>query len=277
MPAVRARALPRSVSALRRLRKTLSAAAMIAAAAGILASLDALVDTFRTPEGVLPVACSVPALISGEIDQNGSRPGLQIRIQPQDDGLTASGLSLDRQLFSDKVQWSAFITAVPEAVGRTYTVTAGASDVPNPLAKSWTVSVLPSQDEVNAASHSLFLRFAGWNPLTAAFTALIVAASACILYFLLSYFGAKWLARRGLVRVYHTRDEGDDTVLYCIDPEALLQSGTSYPVLTARGQMLGLAEVTNRGTRYCVLRLSAAQARTGCFVAVQTSPEPIDI
>lgn len=121
------------------------------------------------------------------------------------------------------------------------------------------------------------MRIWAWEPLNAAFAALIVAATACLLYFGLIYFGSAWLAKRGFLRVYHTRQEGDDTMLYCIDPQASLNEAQTYPVLSAAGKLMGTAEVTSRGARYCILKLTAAQARTGCLVALPIEAEAADI
>lgn len=40
---------------------------------------------------------------------------------------------------------------------------------------------------------------------------------------------------------------------------------------------MGTAEVTSRGARYCILKLTAGQARTGCLVALPIEAEAADI
>ena len=89
-----------------------------------------------------------------------------------------------------------------------------------------------------------------------------------VLYLAAFLIGSHRLAREGYFRVYFTRPEGDDTMLYCIDSERILSEERPYPVLSAAGQLIGLANVSGRGARHCVLKLSAAQARAGCLIAV---------
>ena len=229
-------ALPRSVVLLRLLRRILSVTAVACAAAGMIASADALISGFGDGGDKLSVATDNSTVITGSISSEQGNRGLQVRIEPPEDGLTASH-ELD-VLF---------------------------------------VQVLPNAAAVRANSSSFLMRIWGWEPLNAAFAALIVAATACLLYFGLIYFGSAWLAKRGFVRVYHTRQEGDDTMLYCIDPQSSLNEAQTYPVLSAVGKLMGTAEVTSRGARYCILKLTAAQARTGCLVALPIEAEAADI
>ena len=270
--------LPRSVERMRRLRRCLAAVAVCAAAIGALCSLDALIAEIRTPDGSLPIAVGRTALISGKIrlkDGEG-QPSFAIRIEPQDGGLVAADVNLHRSLASDSLKWSALLTPKPGASPH-YTVTAGPADIPNPLADRWEVSVLSDEAAMRNASPSVTLRLVGLDPLETALAALTLAATTCLLYFCLIYFTAGWLARRGFARVYHTRREGDDTVLYCMDPDAAISDGGLYPVMTASGQALGMAAVISRGLRYCVLRLGAAQARAGCLIVLQLPEERLDI
>lgn len=270
-------ALPRSVVLLRLLRRILSVTAVACAAAGMIASADALISGFGDGGDKLSVATDNSTVITGSISSEQGNRGLQVRIEPPEDGLTASDIRVSNSFFPSRMNWSALLYAAPSALGKNFTVTAGSPDTPPHELDVLFVQVLPNAAAVRANSSSFLMRIWGWEPLNAAFAALIVAATACLLYFGLIYFGSAWLAKRGFVRVYHTRQEGDDTMLYFIDPQSSLNEAQTYPVLSAAGKLMGTAEVTSRGARYCILKLTAAQARTGCLVALPIEAEAADI
>ena len=115
------------------------------------------------------------------------------------------------------------------------------------------------------ASPSLLVSKLGIDPLPAAFACLISALLLALLYPAL-YF----IDRSGCLRVFHARTSGPDTLLYCVQPvrDAPVR-GTAYRVLSATGQLLGMAVLADSGRRHCVFRLHAARARAGCIVAVK--------
>lgn len=236
-------ALPRSVVLLRLLRRILSVTAVACAAAGMIASADALISGFGDGGDKLSVAADNSAVITGSISSEEGNRGLQVRIEPPEDGLTASDIRVSNSFFPSRMNWSALLYAAPSALGKNFTVTAGSPDTPPHELDVLFVQVLPNAAAVRANSSSFLMRIWGWEPLNAAFAALIVAATACLLYFGLIYFGSAWLAKRGFVRVYHTRQEGDDTMLYCIDPQASLNEAQTYPVLSAAGKLMGTVKL----------------------------------
>ena len=271
MPTERTQALPQSVIALRALRRTLSAAAIIAAGLGALASADAILSGFGSSK--LSIAAAQSTVLTGSMPADHANRGMQVRIEPSDGGLIASDVRVSKAFISSRMNWSALLTADPDAAGKHFTVIAGTPDKQPHELDIWRVDVLSDAAAVRAASSSLVMRLLGLDALNAALGAFICALSACVLYFTLIYFSAAWLAKRGFVRVYHTRMEGDDTMLYCIDPQSSLRELGTYPILSATGKLLGMAQVITRGTRYCVLQLTAAQARTGCLVALPMDNE----
>ena len=272
----REQALPRSITALRTARKTLAACAVFAVLLGFCASLDSLVATLRTPADLARLIPGSETVISGSISVSRNPPNVMLRVEPATDRVIVSPISYSQGFFSDDLSWRAVITALPSAVPGNYTVSAHLNGPAAHLPSShWKLEILPHEEALREASRSLFVRWFDAEPLEIAIRSLCLAIASGVLYLLLFYFGSRILARHGYFRVYYARPEGDDTMLYCIDQETLLAENQSYPVLSAAGQLLGLAEVEDRGARHCVLKLVAAQARAGCYIALSIrSDEP---
>lgn len=260
--------LPRSIAALRTVKRAFAACAVMAILLGIVASLDTLIAGLRAPEGEIALVSGTSEMISGTLpDREASN--LIIRITPITPSISVDSLRFSESLIRSDLRWHASISAREDAIPGEYNVIAedpGQAD--RHSLRHWALKLYPSLGEYREHSYSFFMRFFGTDSLQLALRSFAVFLVSSILLLLLVYFGGKSLARQGYCRVYYARAEGNDTMLYCIDSESLLSDQHSYPVFTAAGQLLGLADVTARGTRHCVLKLYAAQARAGCLVAV---------
>ena len=102
-----------------------------------------------------------------------------------------------------------------------------------------------------------------------AIACLLFSSLLAILYPVLGFFDRRALATNGYLRVFHAKTDGDDTLLYCVHPkDDITLKLESYRVLSATGQLLGLAMLIEKGRRHCVFRLHTAQARAGCLIAI---------
>lgn len=260
--------LPRSIAALRTVKRAFAACAVMAILLGIVASLDTLIAGLRAPEGEIALVPGASEMISGTLpDRDASN--LLVRITPITPSITVESVRFSSSAIRSDLRWHASISARADARPGTYSIIAedpGQAD--RHSIRHWALKLYPSIEEYRVHSYSLFMRYFGTDSLQLALRSFAVFLFSGILLLLLVYFGGRSLARQGYCRVYFARSEGNDTMLYCIDSESLLSDQHSYPVFTAAGQLLGLADVTARGTRHCVLKLYAAQARAGCLIAV---------
>ena len=259
--------LPRSLALLRAIRLLIALIGLAALALGTFASADALVASSRTPDDRLAAFPGALTLISGRIPGDAPDSTVFVRSEPQ--GLFVESIVYSRALLSDAMRWSAVVRTLPDAAPGRYDIIASAAtgSATQPFDR-WRMTVHPDKEAYEAASPSVMLHRFSVEPLDAALVSLAVAIVCGLLYAGMLFLCGKALMRLGFCRVYYTRSEGDDTFLYCIDQEMLLADDRSYPVLSAAGQLLGLADVTSRGARYCVLRLASAQARAGCMVSL---------
>ena len=102
-----------------------------------------------------------------------------------------------------------------------------------------------------------------------AIACLLFSSLLAILYPMLGFFDRRALATNGYLRVFHAKTDGDDTLLYCVHPkDDITLKLESYRVLSATGQLLGLAMLIEKGRRHCVFRLHTVQARAGCLIAI---------
>lgn len=133
----------------------------------------------------------------------------------------------------------------------------------------WTVYVHADKRAMQKASLSYLESFFGLDPLNVTVTSLGLFLFSLLAGFL-SHLGLqKLFAKQGYLRVFHTKEEGNDTLLYCIDEGRTLADAARYPILTATGHLLGFATVLERGRQHCILRLQASHATTGCLIGVQ--------
>lgn len=154
-------ALPRSVVLLRLLRRILSVTAVACAAAGMIASADALISGFGDGGDKLSVAADNSTVITGSISSEQGNRGLQVRIEPPEDGLTASDIRVSNSFFPSRMNWSALLYAAPSALGKNFTVTAGSPDTPPHELDVLFVQVLPNATAVRANSSSFLMRNLG--------------------------------------------------------------------------------------------------------------------
>lgn len=264
----RGQLLPRSLLLLRAVKRAIGLCVVFAVLLGIIASLDALMGQIRTPRDALSVFSGGSTTISGTLSSEGSASSVVLRFAQPAEGVRVDSIRYSRSVLSKDVHWTAELFAAPETTPGVYSITAESKGAPQHLADHWRLTVFGSVEELQAQSPFLFERAFGADPLVTAIRALILAVVSGVLYLAAFLIGSHRLAREGYFRVYFTRPEGDDTMLYCIDSERILSEERPYPVLSAAGQLIGLANVSGRGARHCVLKLSAAQARAGCLIAV---------
>lgn len=264
----RGQLLPRSLLLLRAVKRALGLCVVFAVLLGIIASLDALIGQIRTPRDALSVLSGGSTTISGTLPSEGSASNVVLRFAQPAEGVRVDSIHYSRPALSKDVAWTAILSAAPGTAPGVYSIAAELKGSPQHLADHWRLTVFGSAEELRAQSPFLFVRAFGADPLVLAIRALILALVSGVLYIAAFFIGSRHLAREGYFRVYFTRPEGDDTMLYCIDSERILSEEHPYPVLSAAGQLIGLANVSGRGARHCVLKLPAAQARAGCLIAV---------
>lgn len=263
--------LPARIRILRRLRGLLAAAACLAVFSGLLASIDAISERFFAPEGVTSALPAKTFPLSGALPLHTqlTAPKLLAKLEPNTALVLVEHLDVHESFFGSAPQWHTILQILPPASPGVYQLTLTLADEGWALPLGTTrIDLFASEEALEQNSRSLLLKYIGISPIDASLWLLAFAILFGLLYFACRRYVAAAFAERGYLRVYHTKDAGDDTLLYCADPKKVLELERTYPVLSAAGQYLGTADVSEAGGRYCVLRLYAARARAGCFVSL---------
>lgn len=262
-----------SGDAFRSLRRTVFYAGLAALIIGIAASVDALFSYSSVPARTICAAPGDSFELSGEaVGLPVERPPrLEVAVTPQEaaSSIAISQVTSAKLFFTGSTSWSVRMALLPPPSREVLKVSVTLLDLPHEPAQIWTLRTYPSSGELQKDSGSVFLSRLRIDPLTASFCSLAVAGCALLFFFLSPLFFGKRLKEAGYLRVFHAKASGDDTLLYCIDPARDVQSDRAYTVLSASGQALGLAEMTEQGRRHCVFRLRAARARAGCLISLR--------
>lgn len=256
---------------LMKLRRTIPFFLLFALGIGTLASIDALHTALTTPEHEISLAAGDSAELSGSLSHLSSQfpPRIRVDVTPETPRLTISKITTSPALLTSDTNWHATLTLADDAVRKTLNLEVTFPDLPHQPPELWTLQTYPSATALHHDSRSVFLSVLHVEPLKIAFSCLFFATLLTGLYPALTLWERKTLVKKGFLRVFHARDEGDDTLLYCVyakDDVRLLND--SYRVVSATGQLLGLAILTEKGRRHCVFRLRTARARAGCLIAI---------
>ena len=263
--------LPERIRTLARVRNAFAATACAAVFLGLLSSLDAISERFFAPENQASVLAARPFSLTGSLPINTTvtAPRLLTRLEPETTQVLVEKFSVVESFFGGAPQWEATLLVVPPASPGVYQLSLTLADAGWAMPIGQTrLDLFTSKDALDEQSRSFLLRRLGIGPIDAALALLALAVFFGALFGLSRRWHATALVERGYLKVYHTKDAGDDTLLYCADPKKVLEIERTYPVLSAAGQFLGTADVSEAGGRYCVLRLYAARARAGCLVSL---------
>ena len=241
-------------------------------ALGTFASIDALQTQMRLPEHALFMSTGDTVELTGVIRAPlpSAPPARRLTISPDSVPVTLSGVTTSQRTLSDDTVWRAKLTLGEVPAHLAFKADISFPDLHHEASQSWQIEAWPDRTSMQEASPSLLVSKLGIDPLPAAFACLISALLLALLYPALYFIDRRTLARSGCLRVFHARTSGPDTLLYCVQPvrDAPVR-GTAYRVLSATGQLLGMAVLADSGRRHCVFRLHAARARAGCIVAVK--------
>ncbi len=257
---------------LSRLRRALLPVLLPILVLGTAACVDALQTELRLPEHTFFMTPGATVELTGTIRTRRSDPPPAIRLSIVPDTLpvTLSGVATARQTLSDDTVWRAKLTLGDVAERTSFRADVSFPELHHQGPRSWRIEAFPDQASLRESSPSLLFSKLGIEPLPAAFVCLAATLLLTLFYFALYLVDRKTLARCGYLRVFHARTAGPDTLLYCVQPEHDAPTpGAAYRVLSATGQLLGMAELNDSGRRHCVFRLHAARARAGCIVAVK--------
>lgn len=265
---------PSAVSAtpLARLRRALLPVLLPILGFGMAACVDALQTELRLPEHTFFITPGETVELSGAIraPHSDPTPTLRLSIIPDTVPVTLTEVATDRQTFSDDTVWRVNLRLGEAPVRTSFRADVSFPELHHQGLQSWNIEAFPDAASLRESSPSLLFSKLGIEPLPTAFICLVTTLLLTLLYFALYLVDRKKLARRGYLRVFHARKTGPDTLLYCVQPESDAPTpGASYRVLSATGQLLGMAELNDSGRRHCIFRLHAARARAGCIVAVR--------
>lgn len=257
---------------LTRLRRALPPVLLPILALGTFASIDALQTQMRLPEHALFMSTGDTVELTGVIRAPlpSAPPARRLTISPDSVPVTLSGVTTSQRTLSDDTVWRAKLTLGEVPAHLAFKADISFPDLHHEASQSWQIEAWPDRTSMQEASPSLLVSKLGIDPLPAAFACPISALLLALLYPALYFIDRRTLARSGCLRVFHARTSGPDTLLYCVQPvrDAPVR-GTAYRVLSATGQLLGMAVLADSGRRHCVFRLHAARARAGCIVAVK--------
>ena len=257
-------ALPTPMRLLSLLRRLLLWASLVFAFVGVVASIDALQKGLRSPENHLDTTVGTQVDVSLPFH---GRPDLlpsdfSLLVTPQTSSLVGQNFAIGKKGEDVLVTLHALPSVLPGSYEVRLLANGNATD-------PWTVYVHADKRAMQKASLSYLESFFGLDPLNVTVTSLGLFLFSLIAGFL-SHLGLqKLFAKQGYLRVFHTKEEGNDTLLYCIDEGRTLADSARYPILTATGHLLGFATVLERGRQHCILRLQASHATTGCLIGVQ--------
>lgn len=271
--------LPARIRSLVSVRNAFAAVACLAVFLGLLASFDAIAERFFAPDAVTSVLPAKTFPLSGSLPLHTkvASPSLLASLEPDTALILVERFEVRESFFGSAPQWHAILQILPPASPGVYQLSLTLADSGWALPLGQTrIDVCASQEALEENSRSLLLKFLSIAPIDASLALLAVALLFGAAYFVVKRLLAAALADRGYLRVYHTKDAGDDTLLYCADPKKVLDAERTYPVLSAAGQFLGTADVSEASGRYCVLRLYAARARAGCFISLGVTAESAD-
>lgn len=267
----------RAARILRWTRRTLVGTAVLALSLGMFACADELRRGINTPEQTLAAWPGAALTLSGTLNDvpKDASVAIVVHTTPETNLIAVNSASSSPRWFASGQRWRVTLTALPQLhTGRlTLDITARVMDErgnPRELQlPPWSVTVLPDAEAARLTSRSFIERQFGADPLISAIFLLGLGLLAGVLTPVASRLLSRNLAEHGYLLVYHAKIDGDDTLLYYVDKAGRLEGDAGYPVFSAVGQMLGVAALLNRGRRHCVLRLPAAQARAGCFIAIR--------
>lgn len=269
----------RTARILRWTRRLCSGTAALALALGMVACVDELQRNLKTPPDTLSAWPGTAVTLSGvlpDLPEN-TAVTIQLKTSPEDKLLAVNSVSVVPRWFNRGQRWRATLTALPQLPPGSYQVLPVArvindrGNVQELHLHPWSLIVHQDASAAQHASPSLMQSRLGADPLLSAIVFLGLGIFAAALTPLLGRMLSRNLARHGYLLVYHAKADGDDTLLYCLDTDSQLRSHRMYPVLSAVGQLIGLAALATHSRRHCVLRLPAAQARAGCFISLRSA------
>lgn len=257
-------ALPTPMRLLSLLRRLLLWASLVFAFVGVVASIDALQKGLRSPEHHLDT--TVGTQVEMTLPFNG-RPDLlpsdfSLLVTPQTSSLVGQNFAINQKGKDVLVMLHALPSLLPGSYEVRLLVKGNATD-------PWTVHVHSDERAMQKASLSYLESLFGVDALNVTVLSLGLFLFSLLAGFLSHRALQKLFAKQGYLRVFHTREEGNDTLLYCIDEGRTLADAARYPILTATGHLLGFATVLERGRQHCILRLQASHATSGCLIGVQ--------
>ena len=277
----RSPALPGYVIVMRRIKRAMMALAVLAVAAGLLASIDAIAELILKPSSLPTAAVKSSISLSGEIPEDQARvihlngrlspTDIRVDVHPTPLQVAVDDFSISPRLIGSGLKWRASLIVLPPANPGVYQFRLSVERPDErviPLATQ-DVDLYAAQSDLIEASSSACRRFLSINPLDAALASLLLAMLFGAGFFAARSAYAKLLMHHGCLRIHHAKSEGDDTLLYCLDPKHDMRPKEAYPVFSASGQLLGIADVLEINARWAVLRLTAARARSGCIVELR--------
>lgn len=257
-------ALPMPMRFLSLLRRALLWASLVFAFVGVIASIDALQEGLRSPDRHLEATVGTQIEMTLPFD---GRPDLlpsdfSLMVTPQTSSLVGQNFAIGKTGKDVLVTLHALPSILPGSYEVRLLSNGNASD-------PWTVQVYADKRAMQKDSLSYLESLFGLDPLN-----VTVVFLGLFLFSLLAGFVSHrtlqaLFTKKGYLRVFHTKEEGNDTLLYCIDEQRTLSDTNRYPILTATGHLLGFATVLERGRQHCILRLQASHATTGCLIGVQ--------
>lgn len=260
-----------AVAPFSKLRRRIPSLMLCILGIGTIASIDAFQTAVTTPTGHLSSFVGEPLELSGDFrNPNPEQPArIVIEFQPNNNHLTVAQITTSPALLTDETTWHATLNLANVNAQETLQAKVSFPDNPHQPSEEWTIHAYPDQASLEKDSRSLMLSYLSMDPIWTAMLCLLFSSLLAVLYPLLGYFDRRALATKGYLRVFHAKADGDDTLLYCVHPkDNITLKLDSYRVLSATGQLLGLAMLTEKGRRHCVFRLPTAQARAGCLIAI---------
>ncbi len=239
---------------------------------GTIASIDAFQTAVTTPTGHLSTYVGEPIELSGSFRNlnNNQKPArILITFKPENHHLSVAQIITTPTWLSNDTTWHATLDLTNIETAEELKAEVSFPDHPHQPSETWTIHAYPDEASLEKDSRSLFLRYLSIDPMWSAIACLLFSSLLAILYPVLGFFDRRALATNGYLRVFHAKTDGDDTLLYCVHPkDDITLKLESYRVLSATGQLLGLAMLIEKGRRHCVFRLHTAQARAGCLIAI---------
>lgn len=236
---------------------------------GIFSAADALYTSWTLGSENLRLVAGESIKVTDVVPPGASSTSsADLIITPANDGVFASEVKLSRNPDSDAHTYTFSVSSSKRVSLGSYSIDLIFYDEDNQptTAKKYSLSLFAGQQHLYSSSPSVVEQLLEIEPSDLAAKTLFLSLVFAIFFSPGTRLIEAYIIRRGYCRIQNTFVQGDVTLLYCRLPRSFEPESNSYPVLSASGNLLGLASLSERGSTYGVFTLESINATPGCYI-----------